>query len=194
MDPWMLQSDGQPAHWLGATLDGKHFREPMNMIWIDHHATFTRDAISTIQAALKTAGFPARFGHSGGYQAIIDNKTFTQFPTQFFHAYSDRFFLSTNNHGRIFGPLPYNKAFYFVGSFNRESFHPFEKVKHPYVSFVQARDDLAQQLNQKTDYIIAGDVDMKNKCSESDSFTTGDHDGKAVVLIRKNPNFLDQSV
>jgi hypothetical protein len=87
-----------------------------------------------------------------------------------------------NNHGRMFGPHPYDGGWLFIGAFRRERLDVLETVKHRYVSFNQARDDLSQRLDLKTDYRIKAFVDLDNALIGDPTFTVGDHDEVAVLL------------
>jgi hypothetical protein len=50
------------------------------------------------------------------------------------------------------------------------------------VSFNQARDDLSQRLDMKTDYRIKAFLDLDNALIADPASTAGDHDGIAVLL------------
>ena len=98
------------------------------------------------------------------------------------HAFSNEPFELHNNHGRIFGPFPIKGGWLFIGALSRERFDPRTKTEHIYVSFNQARDDLARKLEEAAGYAVAGYVELANALADAPALSTGDHDGRAVVL------------
>jgi hypothetical protein len=71
----------------------------------------------------------------------------------------------------------------FIGAFSRESVDPLGKIRHRYVSFNQARDDLSQRLDMKTNYKIKAFLELDNALINDPTVTSGDHDGIAVLVI-----------
>ena len=53
---------------------------------------------------------------------------------------------------------------------------------HRYGSFKEARDDFARQLDAKTGFKLLGRVSLDNAIADDPDITTGDHDGRAVLL------------
>jgi hypothetical protein len=88
----------------------------------------------------------------------------------------------TNNHGRIFGPFQQGRSYIFIGAFSREQVSLLHWPEHRYASFAKARDEYAASLNRQTDFKVTGFLDMQNSIVDDPSVTTGDHDGKAIVL------------
>jgi hypothetical protein len=70
----------------------------------------------------------------------------------------------------------------FIAALSRERFDPFTKTEHVFVSFNQARDDFTRKLEETTGFTNAGHVELGNALAENPNLTTGDHDGRAVVL------------
>lgn len=179
---WMLNAQYEPAHWLGESYRGKNLREPINIVIADTVAPSAEDAKKRLFQNFAAAGYPVREGHSTGYRAHIDGTIYEQLPDGKHQAFSNEPFEITNNHGRMFGPHPYRGGWLFIGAFSRESMDPLDRVKHRYVSFNQARDDLAQRLDKKTDYKIKAFLDLDNALIDDPTSTSGDHDGTAVLL------------
>jgi hypothetical protein len=172
---WMLDRDGSPAHWLGEIYEGKGLREPINIIIVDGGA-----------ASDAAAGYPIRMGHSAGYRAVIGGQTYSQLPTGWDDAFSNNLFELSNNHGRLFGPRKQGAFYVFVGAFSREEVSPFRWPEHRYGSFNRARDDFSEQLHRWTPFKRVGSVGLDNAIRDDPRVTTGDHDGKAV-LLRADP-------
>ncbi|MXQ13641.1 hypothetical protein [Microvirga makkahensis] len=179
---WMLTAQGVPSDWLGEIYQGKVLREPINVILIDEAAASGQDAVARLLAAAARAGYPVRFGHSTGYQAVIGGELYAQLPKGWDDALSDEVFELSNNHGRVFGPYRMERSYLFTGAFSRERVDPFRWPGHRYGSFNQARDDFAARLDRGTAYKAAGFVQLDNSLSDDPAVTTGDHDGRAVVL------------
>lgn len=179
---WMIAKDGSVAHWLGELVDGKKLHEPINVILIDASATSPEQARLNLIAAAKKAGYPVRFGHSTGYRGFIGGTTYSQLPQGRDDAFSNRIFEETNNHGRIFGPHAFDGGFIFIGAFSRESVNFLHDPPHRYASFKQARDNFAAELVARGGYRSLGMVPLDNEISDNPHITTGDHDGRAVVL------------
>jgi hypothetical protein len=181
---WMLDARYEPAHWLGELHRGKSLREPINLIVVDTVAQSPEEARKHLIQNFALAGYPIREGHSAGYRAYVDGVVHGQIPEGREQAFSDEPAEMRNNHGRMFGLHPYRGGWLFVGAFSRESVDPLDKVRHRYVSFNQARDDLSQRLDSKTDYKIKGFPSLDNALVDDPIVTTGDHDGIAVLLTR----------
>jgi len=179
---WMLAPDGWPARWLGATWEGKHLHEPVNVIFVDRAATSPGEATNRLLRALALAGFAVRLGHSSGYSAFIGGQRYEQFPATHATAISDEPFEVNNNHGRLFGPCLFNGVYVCTAAFSRERVAPLEQVKHAYESFNRARDAVAQNLDRKTAFKLAAFVPLQNHLLGRPDVTTGDHDGVAVLL------------
>jgi hypothetical protein len=179
---WMLDGQYEPAHWLGELYRGKQLREPINVAIVDTVAQSAAEARKRLVQNLAAAGYLVREGHSTGYHGYIDGVVYDQIPDGKEHAFSNEPSEMHNNHGRMFGPHPYGGAWLFIGAFSRERMNLLEKVKHCYVSFNQARDDLSQRLDMKTDYRIKTFLNLDNALIDDPMFTAGDHDGIAVLL------------
>ncbi len=179
---WMVARDGTIAHWLGGFYEGKHLREPVNVILVDTAATSPEDAKQRLIAAASAAGYPVRFGHSTGYRALIGGELYDQLPAGRDDAFSNRIFELSNNHGRLFGPHPTGHGYVSIGAFSREDIRPFRWPEHGYASFNQARDDFARNLDRHTAFKSDASVDLANAIAGDPEISTGDHDGRAVVL------------
>lgn len=179
---WMFNAQYEPAHWLGELYRGKALREPINIIIVDAVAQSAADARNRLLRNCAAAGYPVREGHSTGYRGYIEGVVYEQLPDSRNEALSNEPFERPNNHGRMFGPHPYRGAWLFIGAFSRERADLLEKVRHRYVSFNQARDDLAQRLDMKTDFKIKAFIDLDNVLIGDPGLTNGDHDGIAVLL------------
>lgn len=183
---WMLDPDRTPAHWIGEIYHGKTLREPINIIIVDQAANSPEEAKQRLIEACSAAGYPSREGHSSGYQGYIGGQLYGQLPEDKDHAFSNEPYVINNNHGRIFGPYVHEGTYLFIGALSREKVAPLSKVKHQYVSFNQARDDFAQNINRKTEYRINGYVNLGNVITDDPKITTGDHDGMAISLKAGN--------
>ncbi|MFT3899840.1 MAG: hypothetical protein QM728_06300 [Gordonia sp. (in: high G+C Gram-positive bacteria)] len=183
---WMIAADGKVANWLGMTRDGKPFHEPINVIFVDAGARSGEDAKARLVDAMTKAGYPERTGHSAGYRGIIDGQLYSQLPERKDHAFSTHPFPEDNNHGRIFGPAKTDAGWVFVGALSREDVdYKHAPPQHVYDSFNRARDDLAAALDGKGFYRRGETVPMNNADGPGAPFTTGDHDGNAVVVRAK---------
>ena len=178
---WMIARDGTIAHWLGVTVDGRHLHEPINVILIDEGATSSDDAKQRLVAAATAAGFPIRFGHSTGYHGLIGGTLYDQLPQGRDDAFSNRIFEESNNHGRVFGPHRFDGGFVFIGAFSRERVSPLHWPAHRYESFSAARDGFARELDEHSIFNATGHVPLGNSVNTA-QVTTGDHDGRAVLL------------
>jgi hypothetical protein len=184
---WMIDRDGTVAHWLGEIYQGKHLHEPINVILIDAGANGADDARQRLVQAATAAGYPIRFGHSAGYRGYIAGELYAQLPAGRDDAFSNHVFELSNNHGRIFGPHRVGAAFMFIGAFSREAVDPLRWPGHRYASFNQARDDFARELDRHTPFKSTGFVALENAIVEDTNVTTGDHDGRAVLLHAGSP-------
>ncbi len=173
---WMFDSTGTPSAWLGKKLKGKTIREAINIIIIDSVSKSVIEAKQNLIFAFDKAGYKDRWGHSSGYKGLIDSNYFSQLPEKYFHTFSTHPFEFDNNHGRIFGPYFKNGIYYFTGALSRE-----KGVSHEYISFTQARDNLAASLDSKTAYKFVRKINLNNTIN-SDSLTTGDHDGYCILI------------
>jgi hypothetical protein len=179
---WMLSRDKVPADWLGAPFEGKKLLEPLNIVIVDRYASSEAEAGARLLKSCAKAEFPQREGHSSGYCARLGSALFLQFPPGSDDAFSDAVFVLSNDHGRIFGPLAWNGAYYFAAAFSRESVDPVTKVKHRYASFDRARDAFARTMCERGGYEIAGYLELGNAILGNGTLSTGDHDGVAVLL------------
>lgn len=180
---WMIGTDGGPAHWLGEVYQGKALREPINVIIVDRGASSADDAKARLMTAATAAGYPAREGHSSGYQGWIGGSFFPQLPEQHNHAFSDEPFFLNNNHGRIFGAYAFDRAFVFIAAFSREHVDPVARPGHRYASFNKARDDFMSRMDQPTAFKGVGYVNLGNMVVDDPKISTGDHDGMAAMLV-----------
>lgn len=188
MGKWMIDREGSVAHWLGEVLDGKRLYEPINVILIIDAAQQTMSADEAkdwLVAAARTAGYPVRFGHSTGYRGLIGGALYAQLPQGREDAFSNRVFELSNNHGRVFGPHRFGGAYVFIGAFSRERVNLLRLPGHRYASFNRARDDFARDLVARAGWRAAGTVPLGNAIAGDPQITTGDHDGRAVVLRRE---------
>ena len=184
---WMLNAQYEPARWLDELYRGKHLREPINIVIADTVAQSAEEARKRLLRNFAAAGYLVRKGHSTGYRGYIDGVVYEQLPEGKDEAFSNEPSEMGNNHGRMFGPHPYRGAWLFIGAFSRERADLLEKVKHRYVSFNQARDDLSQRLDVKTDYRINAFLDLDNALIGDPMLTAGDHDEVAVLLTTPQP-------
>jgi hypothetical protein len=182
---WMLGPNGQIADYGGVPHQGKTVLETVNVIIVDPTSKNAWEAAWRLNAAMRRAGFPPRLIHSTGFRGLIDARRYRQQPQGFFVGYSDNSFLLPNNHGRIFGPAPVETSSGYVwsGSFSTEKWAWVKGLpRHVYVSSDQARTALAAQLVAGGRARLGGMAALGNSY-ESETTTTGDHDGYAVVVI-----------
>lgn len=180
---WMLDPDLTPAHWIGEIYYGKALREPINIIIVDQVANSPEEAKKRVIEACSAAGYPSREGHSSGYWGYIGGRLHAQIPTEQNHAFSNEPYIINNDHGRLFGPYRHEGAYLFIGALSREKVTPLQKIKHEFISFNQARDDFAENMDRKTKYRINGYVKLSNVIVDDPKITTGDHDGIAVSIV-----------
>ncbi|WP_019585762.1 hypothetical protein [Deinococcus apachensis] len=183
---WMITKDLVPATWLGERLGGRTLREPINVLFIDRLARTPEEATARLLTAMTGAGYPARSGHSSGYFGEVGGRLSPMLPKGDGQAFSDAPFVVPNNHGRIFGPVAVDGGFAFTGAFSLEGVRLFPQPGHPYRSFQVAREDLADKLNSRTGFKRAGYVDLGSRL-DTPAETTGDHDGRAVLLVAGGP-------
>lgn len=181
---WMLDSSGDIADYGGLPYEGRTVLEAINVVIVDPTSRSSLEATWRLNAAMRRAGFPPRLIHSTGFRGLIDGERYRQQPRGLLVGYSDDFFLLPNNHGRIFGPDPVETASGYVwsGSFSTEEFVFYQGLpRHGYVSSNVARDALAAQLIASGRATSGGSVSLDNAYN-TDTTTTGDHDGYAVVV------------
>ena len=186
---WMLERNGDIADYGGLPYDGKTVLEPVNVIFVDQTSRSALEATWRLSAAMRRAGFPPRFFHSTGFRGLIDDVRYRQRPGGLLLGYSDDFFLLPNNHGRIFGPDPVETSSGYVwsGAFSTEEFTFYQGLpRHGYVSSNEARDALAADFVASGRGSLGGMVSLDN-IYDTDDFTTGDHDGYAVVIVLAFP-------
>jgi hypothetical protein len=162
--------------------------EPINVIVRVVRPLSASAATKRLLQAMDTAGFGPKGGHTVGYTASIEGKIYSQLPTGDGEAFSNGDLMTTNDHGRFFGPMLWSKDgnAYFVGSFGRETPSLQDLVYgtqyfHRYVSFNQARDALVEALITKGRARSAGKIRMGNILKKGLE-NTGDHDGIAPLL------------
>jgi len=178
---WLMVEDGTPAHWLGAVFRGRPLVEPINVVVVDAFAGSSDEALNKFLRATTSGGFGEKWGHSSGYWAFIGGELFPQISSHDDTAISDGQAVFENNHGRIFGPWNDGNQWVFVGAFSRESFRPFSRLHHGFVSFNLARDQFAQRLAQGEFYRLRGSYNLGN-IRDDGAGTTADHDGQLAVL------------
>jgi hypothetical protein len=179
---WLISADGRIASWLDWKYFGKELREPINVIILDAFAKSEEEAYAKLEAAAAAQEFEMRTGHSTGYDAIIGGRSFEQIPQGKGKAISDGPFELSNNHGRIFGPLPWKDGWVFTAAFSRESVDVVTKVKHHFSSFNRARDAFVWALDREGTYKVQAFVPLGNAIIGRPDIGTGDHDGLAVYL------------
>ena len=181
---WMLEPNGQVSDYGGQLYDGKTLLEPINVIIVDPTSKTKWAATRKLNAAMFWSGFPARPIHTSGFRGRIDDVTYGQLPRGFLQGFSNNSFLVTNDHGRVFGPDPVETSSGYVwsASFGTEDFGTYDsRPAHLYVSSETARTALATSLVRSGRATVVGMVPLDNAYN-TDTTTTGDHDGYAVVL------------
>ncbi len=180
---WMIDAGGEPARWLDYRIGNRALREPINVVLIDRLARTPQEAATRLLTAMKVAGYPARNGHSTGYQGLIGAQLYAQQPSGKGEAFSNDPWWRSNNHGRFFGPgLLEGGGFVWTGALSREDFEVISVMRHPYSSFRVARDDLSARLSAAGTFKRLGTLDLDNALN-TPTLTTDDHDGKAAVLM-----------
>jgi hypothetical protein len=185
---WMLKPDGQIADYGGEPYGGRTVYEAVNIIIVDPGAGSPEQARQRLDTAMFWSGFPAQPIHTTGFQGTIDDITYGQMPNLPLFGYSDNLFVFPNDHGRIFGPDPVETSTGYVwsGAFSTEQLgivHGF-LPGHTYVSSNAARNALAMRMILSGRATYGGMVPLDNAYN-TETTTTGDHDGYAVVLILK---------
>ena len=189
---WMLEWTGNIADYGGLPYEGRTVLEPINVIFVDPTSKSALGAAWKLNAAMRRAGFPPRLFHSTGFRGLIDDRRYRQQPRGLLVGYSDDFFLVDNNHGRIFGPDPVETSSGYVwsGAFSTEELVWTGLLpRHGYVSSNMARDALAADLIASGRARLGGTVSLANAYN-TDTITTGDHDGYAVVVILNDVNLF----
>lgn len=179
---WMVTSSLVPATWLGERVGGRTLREAVNIVLMDRVARTPEEASARLLRAMTAAGYGPRSGHSTGYFGEVNGQLYPMLPTGAGEAFSDRPFWLPNNHGRIFGPVPVPGGYAWAGAFSREGVRLLPRPGHPYRSFREAREDLADRLGAGGVFGRAGYVEMESRLDTAQE-TTGDHDGRAVLLV-----------
>ncbi|MBX7448532.1 hypothetical protein GR927_11075 [Mycolicibacterium sp. 3033] len=182
---WMIEPSGQISDYGGQLEDGRTLLEPVNVVIVDTKSSNPFQARIRLNRAMRASGFPPQSIHSGGFRGIIDGKAYRQQPSGLLLGYSDNFFLETNNHGRLFGPAPMatSGGYVWSGAFSQEEWGTYHgRPAHLYVSSNVAREALADKLVAAGRATSAGHIALGN-AYDTDTVTTGDHDGEAVVLI-----------
>ena len=182
---WLLTGREVPANWLGQKFQGKMMREPINVILVDEVAATPDAAVQYLLESCEAIGYLSRPGHSSDYRGQIGNVIYSQLPRQQNHAFSNAMYILPNNHGRIFGPHFFAGYYYFSGALSREAINLFAEVRHVYASFEMAKQDFAARMQASGRYFVVGAIAMENVFLPSESMTTGDHDGTAVLLRRQ---------
>ena len=182
---WLLTGREVPANWLGQKFQGKMMREPINVILVDEVAATPDAAVQYLLESCEAIGYLSRPGHSSDYRGQIGNVIYSQLPQEENHAFSNAMYIFPNNNGRIFGPHFFAGRYYFAGALSRESINLFSEVRHVYASFEKAKQDFAVRMKAGGRYSVVGAVAMENVFLPSESMTTGDHDGTAVLLRRQ---------
>ena len=182
---WLLTGREVPANWLGQKFQGKMMREPINVILVDEVAATPDAAVKYLLESCEAIGYLSRPGHSSDYRGQIGNVIYSQLPRQQNHAFSNAMYILPNNHGRIFGPHFFAGYYYFSGALSREAINLFAEVRHVYASFEMAKQDFAARMQASGRYFVVGAIAMENVFLPSESMTTGDHDGTAVLLRRQ---------
>ena len=182
---WLLTGREVPANWLGQKFQGKMMREPINVILVDEVAATPDAAVQYLLESCEAIGYLSRPGHSSDYRGQIGNVIYSQLPRQQNHAFSNAMYIFPNNHGRIFGPHFFAGYYYFSGALSREAINLFAEVRHVYASFEMAKQDFAARMQASGRYFVVGAIAMENVFLPSESMTTGDHDGTAVLLRRQ---------
>lgn len=182
---WLLTGREVPANWLGQKFQGKMMREPINVILVDEVAATPDAAVQYLLESCEAIGYLSRPGHSSDYRGQIGNVIYSQLPRQQNHAFSNAMYILPNNHGRIFGPHFFAGYYYFSGALSREAINLFAEVRHVYASFEMAKQDFVARMQASGRYFVVGAIAMENVFLPSESMTTGDHDGTAVLLRRQ---------
>lgn len=182
MGRWMITPELKNATWLGESYQGKTLHEAINVILLDKAASTPEQATERMLTAMNQAGYGPKNMHSTGYYGYLNGELKGQYPQGKGEAFSDNPWYKSNNHGRIFGPFKTDGGYVFIGAFSREDFKLLPKPRHTYNSFMVAREDLADQLTRQTVFKRSTYVDLGSTL-DTPTDSTGDHDGRAVLLI-----------
>jgi hypothetical protein len=180
---WLYDSNKKPSLWLNRKIKGKLICEPINIIIEDSFSRTPEESKELLYTSLQKAGFKIMWGHITPRYAIINGIFYNQLPEKFFNAFSDRIWIFENNHARFFGPVRHGDSYYFCGAVSKET-----GITHKYISFTEARDKYSQMLDKYSDIKIKGFITMDNLL-DTESTTTGDHDGNAVLMSNKKKLF-----
>ncbi len=179
---WMITKNLENATWLGEKVGGRTLREPINVVLIDGFAKTPEDATRRMLEAMNRAGYGPKNMHSDGYYGYLNGELRGQYPQGKGQAFSDGPWYAANNHGRVFGPFVVRDRTIFIASFSRENFRWLPTPGHPYSSFQVAREDLGQQMSANTIFKAQGYLDL-GSALDTPTETTGDHDGRALLLV-----------
>jgi hypothetical protein len=204
---WMINKEGAVADWVGDPYCVndvcKTLQEPINMVFtVPANSKFQAEA--GLNRALRRAGFGPSCCSSVGYKGIVGEETSAQMPkggilgigtlgpglaqTGLLNliagigpAYRDALFLLANSHLRTFGGVSDGNGNYvFTGSASKEY---LKGLSHGYESFEEARTKLTENL-VKRGATAGALIAMDNKIPDVDpTYSTGDHDGKAQVIM-----------
>lgn len=190
---WMLESNGQISDYGGQPYGGKTLLEPVNVIIVDPNSKSAAESAAKINTDMFLAGFPAQPIHSSGFLGLIGSTTYGQQALPL-TAYSDNLFILQNDHGRLFGPATLPDAnnngaaddgYVWTGAFSTETPTIYNGLPtHAYVSSNAARDALVLRL-LATGQVQSIDYIPLDNAVDTDTTTTGDHDGYAVVIVLK---------
>jgi hypothetical protein len=182
---WMLQSSGQISNWGGSKYQNKTLDEVVNVVIVDPTSLSAAASTAKINADMSQAGFPSQTGHSSGFKGLLNGVVYSQQPTGL-NAFSDNVATAQNDHARLFGPaLAQSGGYLWSGALSTEKPTTIfgVLVGHAYVSFNAARDALARGF-VNSGQTQATSVDLANAYNTTTT-TTGDHDGKAAVIVLK---------
>ncbi|MDD4005351.1 MAG: hypothetical protein PHW69_09170 [Elusimicrobiaceae bacterium] len=178
---WMFDNDRMPARWRGLKHRSWMLIEPINVIILDVVSRSGQEATEFLLNACGAAGYRDRGIHSGGYFGYIDG-AYCASISGFGRAFSDAPCLLPNNHGRIFGPVRGRNCWIFIAAFSRENVSPL--LKHTYASITEAREAFVRSMVRQGQYQNGPYKWLNNAIYASREVSTGDHDGRAAVLIR----------
>ncbi|WP_309570908.1 hypothetical protein [Deinococcus sp.] len=180
---WMLTGSLRPATWLDQPYHSRTLREPVNVVMLDRAARTPEEATARLLAALTAAGYPPRSMHSDGYWGLLGGEIRSQLPRSGQgEAFSDGPAYASNNHGRMFGPWKVPSGYVFTGAFSREDLSLLPAPRHTYNSFQVARENVAARLTARSAYKKTSYLNLNSRLDTSMT-TTGDHDGRAVLLV-----------
>jgi hypothetical protein len=187
---WLIQPGGDVSEWGGQPYQGKTLVEPINVIIVDPNSTSTDESTKKLNRDMTLAGFPAQPIHSTGFMGMINGQPYQQQPTGDEQAFSDNLFILPNDHARAFGPAPIDadndpttqEGYVWTVAASTETPGIYDgALTHSYVSYDLARDILVLRLLLTGQATFVGIQPMNNSYN-TETETTGDHDGYAVVL------------